>query len=525
MHASPTSPTGRRSQASPRAFSGVAAGFACGLALLLSSSCAKNGSYYDGVPTANVPTLALARPDTAPATVGSIPVPARAERADRLPVADVDRRIDAAFAGHDNPKGERLAREGAIREGATSSGADDKQFRPVLARLLKPDAFASPGRLKEPERKQARPSFGDAPLAGFHAKLAALESGRRSEPVTILHIGDSHIASDRFTRGIRSRLQARFGDAGRGAVIPAGVFPYADADQVEMSKTGPWSAATSLKEKSGPYGVSGVRLAASSPAATIALKAKKDSFDWAEVTVAAGAGSFDVSVDGRTQRFRPTPGKAATTVRIDRRGTELKVRPAGDGRVTVLNWATGKNRPGIRYVNFGIVGATVDVTRRWDPEIVANDLKALKPDLIVYGYGTNEGFNGNLDQQAYKAYAQRFVDGLRRNAPDADIVFIGAADGARKGSGQGCGGAWATPAKLDSVREAVSAIADAGGHGYWNWGEAMGGRCGISSWVSKGLAAKDHVHLTSSGYDRSAAAFYDYLVKPLGSADAVAFNR
>ena len=156
---------------------------------------------------------------------------------------------------------------------------------------------------------------------------------------------------------------------------------------------------------------------------------------------------------------------------------------------------------------------------------VAYDLKALKPDLIVYGYGTNEGFNGNLDQQAYKAYAQRFVDGLRRNAPDADIVFIGAADGARKGSGQGCGGAWATPAKLDSVREAVSAIADAGGHGYWNWGEAMGGRCGISSWVSKGLAAKDHVHLTSSGYDRSAAAFYDYLVKPLGGADAVAFNR
>ena len=39
---------------------------------------------------------------------------------------------------------------------------------------------------------------GSGPLARFHAKLAALRAGKRTKPVTILHIGDSHVASDSF---------------------------------------------------------------------------------------------------------------------------------------------------------------------------------------------------------------------------------------------------------------------------------------------------------------------------------------
>ncbi|MBX3575632.1 MAG: hypothetical protein KF723_00375 [Rhizobiaceae bacterium] len=430
-----------------------------------------------------------------------------------------------------DPAGVQMTASDAVADGADSKGGRVKTaFRPTLEHLMRPDALAVPVPLRRPDsglETDELPAIAEGPLSHFQAKLAALESGTRTEPVTILHIGDSHVASDSFSRGIRTRLQTRFGDAGRGMVIPAGAFKYGIADQVTLAQTGTWDAATSLKEKTGPFGVSGVRLSSGSTSSTITMTSKTGPFDWAEVTVAggSGAGSFEVSVDGRATRFTAEPGAAARTVRVSERGTALTVRPLGDGRVTVLNWSTGKERPGIRYVNFGLIGATVDVTRRWDAAIIANDLKALKPDLIVYGYGTNEGFNDNVDQQAYSAYAKSFVDSLLASAPGADVLFIGAADGARQGKGSACGGAWATPAKLETVRAAVRAVAANTSAGYWNWADAMGGRCGIDRWAQEGLAAKDRVHLTAEGYERSAEAFVHYLTAPVDAAISVAMNR
>jgi lysophospholipase L1-like esterase len=471
----------------------------CAAALLLAVACTKTDS-----PFAALTPRVIAAPAKDPTTT---------ERQDRVPTRRVDDRIAAAFTPPLPSPRQKPAEPKAER------------FLPVLVGILKPETFTPPGSIGEEPPAELRAPDRDNPLGRFYAKLAALEAGSRSEPVTILHIGDSHVAADSFTRGIRSRLQDRFGDAGRGMVVPAGVFRQTTAAQVDMSQRGSWSAASSLKEKTGPYGLSGVRLSASSPDAVITLTAQSGAFDWAEVTVAGGSGSFEISVDGRASRHSAAGGEAATTVRVAQKGKVLKIRPAGNGRVTVLNWATGKERPGIRYVNFGIVGATVDVTRRWSPDIVANDLAALKPDLIVYGYGTNEGFNDNLDPKAYKAYAEKFVGSLRSAAPQADLLFIGAADGARKGRGKGCGGAWATPAKLDSVRGAVRDVATDVGGGYWSWAEAMGGRCAIDRWASDGLAAKDRVHLTSAGYDRSADAFVDFLVAPLDKPTPVAMTR
>ena len=74
--------------------------------------------------------------------------------------------------------------------------------------------YQKPGSGEKPPQG-GLPDIAAGPLSRFYAKLAALKTGRRSEPVTILHIGDSHVAADSFTRGIRSRLQTRFGDAGR----------------------------------------------------------------------------------------------------------------------------------------------------------------------------------------------------------------------------------------------------------------------------------------------------------------------
>ena len=381
---------------------------------------------------------------------------------------------------------------------------------------------------REPLRTHnPRPRRGGGPLAGFHAKLAALRNGRRTRPVTILHIGDSHVASDSFTRGIRKRLQATYGNAGRGAVIPPKAFPYAAAAQVSMKRTGKWSAAYSLKHKSGPYGVSGVRISSSSRRAALTMTSKTGAFDFVEVMMLTGpkAGGVTIQAGGKKKTFSARASRRGSKlVRLAARAKTAVVRPAGRGRTTILHWSTGRDRPGVRYVNFGLVGATVNVTKRWDKQLVANDIRALKPDLIVYGYGTNEGFNANVNLDSYRAYATAFVKRLQRAAPDADIAFIGAADGAtrRSRSGSGCRGGYRTPVKLGGVRRTVKSMAKELGAGYWDWAGAMGGRCSVDKWARKGLAAKDRVHLTGKGYDRSASMFVSQLLAPSSRSTSTA---
>ncbi|MEM1040393.1 MAG: GDSL-type esterase/lipase family protein [Pseudomonadota bacterium] len=376
-----------------------------------------------------------------------------------------------------------------------------------------------------------QPNYGlrgqGGPLARLQAKLQALKSGQRTQPVTILHIGDSHVASDSFSQGIRRKLQAEYGNAGRGAVIPAGAFKYGFIDQAKMTRSGNWRSHTALRQRKGRYGISGVSVSSRSSRASMKMTVRNGEFDWASVTVATGPsqGSVVLKVGDTTKRFDAHASKKGSkTFQIKAKGSVFEVRPGGGAQTTVLNWATGRNTPGIRYINFGLIGATVNITKRFNPQLVANDIRAIKPDLIVYGFGTNEGFNDNLNLARYASYAKGWMGSLLDAAPQADVVYMGAASGLRRRNGQRCG-SWAIPKKMKPLRQTVKEVAAAQNGAYWDWSKAMGGDCAVNSWAGKGLAARDRVHLTSKGYRRSAAYFVDWLTAPERSNRVVALNQ
>ena len=407
----------------------------------------------------------------------------------------------------------------------------------------------------EPEKPVAAPLTG-RPLSRFFSALASLEAGVRTKPVTIVHLGDSHIASDSLTRGIRRRLQARFGDAGRGMMVPAGAYKYAVADGVTFKRVGHWSARNSFRQKGGPYALSGVRLVTSSRGAKLLLTAHNDPFDWGEVTVVTGPkqGIVRLTAGSETVEFNARAADLGSkVVRINAKAGKLTVTAGGRGATTVLNWSIGRDTPGIRYVNFGLAGATADVTKRWSRQLVANDIAHLKPDLIVWGYGTNEGFNDRLDLKSYSKTVTSFVAYLREQAPDADFLFIGPADSARlpryarhlrrsascrqlspaEAAGYGKlvsrrSGAlqrWHAPPKLAAVRNFLEGLAAEQKAGYWDWSAAMGGDCAINRWASQKLAAGDRVHLTNRGYDRSASLFVDHLVNSFSQSRLLAATQ
>ncbi|GAB4240467.1 MAG: hypothetical protein Kow0032_28130 [Methyloligellaceae bacterium] len=399
------------------------------------------------------------------------------------------------------------------------------------------------------------PAARTAPsLARFHRALHQLKTGARHAPVTILHLGDSHIASDRFTGDVREMLRARFGDAGRGLMMPGFPFAYYRARGVKFARRGTWKAANSFRGAKGPFGITGVRLTSSQKGARLSLASDGGPFEWAEVTFLTGPrhGSAFVAVNNKG-RMVSTKGESGRVkrVRIDHKGVELSIRVQGDGPVSLLSWAVGNNRPGIRYVNLGIPGATADTARRWDNELVAEDIRHLKPDLIVLGFGTNEGFNDGLRIADYEQRVADLADRLMAAAPQAALAIIGPPDAARYpryATGRSAAGCrplsagersdyarlyrsrsktlmrWHAPPKLAEVRAALARVAKARNAHYWDWSAAMGGPCAVHEWSRSRprLAASDHVHITARGSLLSAHAFYASLIAGYDAAHKVA---
>ncbi len=386
---------------------------------------------------------------------------------------------------------------------------------------------------------------GGVPLAKFYRALAALQSGLDREPVTILHLGDSHIAADNFSGDLRALFQARFGDAGRGMMMPGFPFPYYKARGVSFERKGKWRAANSFRNDPGAYGLSGVSLNAREEGARLSLTSKEGAFEWAEVSFVTQPQGGEAEVTfGGVQRSVATGAENQNIkrVRIERKGRELKVVTKDKGAVSILSWAVGQNRPGLRYVNFGIPGATADTPERWDKSFVEEQLAHLKPSLIVLGYGTNEGFNDDLDPQAYEARVTALVARLKIHAPQASVLILGPMDAARfprfarardkdAASAAPCRALnadevrdydrlkkskskqlarWHAPPKLNVVRASLKRVAQTHGAHFWDWSRVMKGPCGIHAWTQTQppLAASDHVHLRSAGAKRSAAALF-----------------
>lgn len=389
----------------------------------------------------------------------------------------------------------------------------------------------------------ARPAEGvpaQEALEHFFKALTALEHGTRKDPVTILHLGDDHIAADRLASVLRSDFQARFGDAGRGFMAP-GTFRVAEA---RIARQGDWRAASSAAGDDGPFGLTGVRLTGRN-GARLNLTMRDAPFDWAEITFAAGpnTGTAFVAVDKQGDSVSTRTAKSTwQRIKINAGGKDLTVRAEGDRPIHLLSWMVVRDTAGIHYVNLGVPGATARTPKRWKDAFVEADLERLSPDLIILGYGTNEAFDHTFDRKAYAGAVHRLIDRLKSAAPQASLLVMGPPDVARipayasLENADACRaltaeertnytallraqnprlGRWHPPVNLRNVRRTLRRAASEHGAFFWDWFEFMGGACSIHAWVHARppLATADHRHFTERGARESARALFQDVMR------------
>ena len=366
-------------------------------------------------------------------------------------------------------------------------------------------------------------------LKPYFAKLAAAAPASGKRPVHIVQIGDSHTAGDVLPGAWRTLLQARYGNGGRGVLAAGRPWDGYVTRGVTASMAPGWRISATFGKGSAdpraPMGLASYSLTSILPGAAIGLTADTpamafDRFVLCALTSPIGPNltvpSLTVRIGSIEQRIdlaAPTVAPRCTTMTSATPQMAVQV-VAGNGAVTITSLATFRDQGGVTLSNLGVVGAQLLHFGRTDDAVIAGELHAYAPDLIVLAFGTNEGFSPKFDPRGYEAMLRGQIDRLRILAPGVPILLLGAPDALTRNAALkdnadgvllGCPDAGAAPLfappALGRVRAIQRDVASDLGIAFWDWQAAMGGPCAARAWTDAEppLMRPDHVHFLRAG--------------------------
>jgi lysophospholipase L1-like esterase len=221
---------------------------------------------------------------------------------------------------------------------------------------------------------------------------------------------------------------------------------------------------------------------------------------------------------------------------------QLEIKTTGDGPVVLSSVAINNSRSGVTLSAVGFPGATISVLNKLAPDLFADDLRRIDPQIVILAFGTNEASNDKLSPEGYGSTYQGVIDKIKAALPAASVVILGPPDGeehapscktgtveavcrsatsdlpsetaAQPANAGEADCSWHQLPKLTEVRDAQRDIASRGSYAYWNWASIMPEQCGAQHWVtaSPPLMTPDHIHFTHDGYAKSADAFLPTLL-------------
>jgi len=342
----------------------------------------------------------------------------------------------------------------------------------------------------------------------------------RKRPMHILQIGDSHTASDMLTDGWRTPLYERFGSAGRGVV--AGGRPYSGylTWGINATQSLGWTVNGifgKIWQEGGPsVGLSGYTKTAWAPGEYLALtsEAVGNTFDRFVLCGLAGPGmgSVSVAIGTNSEVFSfntPTIGPMCREFRSQTMSTSVTMTTLDANPVSITSMATFRTTGGVSLSNLGVPGSQLKHFARNSDAVLAAELAAYKPDLIVLAFGTNEGFDADFNPDIYMETLRGQVRRLRRLAGrNVPVMLLGPPNAMTRNWKIASAGGWSptlcdtgllVPGNLAAVRMAQRVVAADMGLAYWDWARAMGGECAMYQWREQGLTFRDAVHFNRFG--------------------------
>lgn len=351
---------------------------------------------------------------------------------------------------------------------------------------------------------------------GNLALLAGKFRNAGRAPISIVQLGDSHTAADLFSGELRKLLQARYGDGGIG-LVPASPVPGIRNDRVIVtSERRQWELVSARNQQSSQFPLGGYLSLPVVDRPGVKIQARDpDAQRYRISALYQATRSSTLVANGSQRRMLPaTNGDWRFSPAFINLGLPVQLSVEGVQGVALGGWyIQGQKNAGVTYSSLGINGARLEVVDKWQAGWQGT-LKALRPDLVILAYGTNEAFDDKLDLALYQSQLEATLARLRQEMPKAAILLVGPPDSIKQRKAASC--AARQPQPLASVIRIQRQAAQKYKALFWDWQAGMGGPCSIVAWQASGLGRPDLVHLTAEGYRKSAAMLYAYLKGQLG---------
>jgi len=374
-------------------------------------------------------------------------------------------------------------------------------------------AFAPPAVADEPpesihdlELPEVSIRDPEGSLEPFFEALAELEEKESDRIVRAVFFGSSEIGYDRVTSQMRRRLQARFGDGGKGFVMVAPGFRHTRHRDVIWRQDG-WQGFSVRfgRRPDGRYGYGGNLAVSEEPDAwatyeTVAPDAGREAGYhpfasgsrfarfalWYQAHPAGG---------GLTIRFdpdRPASKTRTLSTRSDRSedrvlevGLEdgphqVRLDSAGDGELRLYGVVLERTR-GFVLDAAMVVGAWGRTHLHFDPEHLEKQMSMRGPDLVVFQYGAKEVFKvPGLDEAYLREFVRDFTRSVERTlagVPQAACLIVSSKDmGVRRDE------KIITRPALKKVVRGAEEVAGRTGCAFFNLYQAMGGEGSLDRW-------------------------------------------
>ncbi len=361
----------------------------------------------------------------------------------------------------------------------------------------------------------------------------------RTAPVSIVHIGDSHVQADFNTGTTRELLQYDFGNAGRGLIAPLKLCGTNQPTDYVFQSRNSWNAVKLMNNswiQSVGFTGTSIRPSSSTSELTIGTQDEEDYNPFSSVTIFHN-GKLTVKdvkdSEGNQLHFRAIPSRDYTQIVLASLATRVNVEFASAGDLTIYGAALSGDRPGVFYHAIGNNGATYDSYNRIGT--VGVGINPLQPALVIISLGTNEAFGklgGNPAQ--FKSAVHRLVSNIRNANPDALILLTTPMEchrsvvttskvRVRRKKGKGyrtvtkTNKSYAVNRNIAPLRKAILDYGKQHGVAVYDWYEIAGGNGASASWINAELFAKDRVHHTRTGYHLQGRLLYDALMDALRS--------
>ena len=352
-----------------------------------------------------------------------------------------------------------------------------------------------------------------AALIPFYEMLYREQQGL-SEPIHILHYGDSHTAADDWTGTLRALLQEKFGDGGPGFSLPGRPFPGFRRLDLKSGESRRWVSDGLVGHKSDGFnGLGGVSISTDHAGETVYLEADCRLLELYYLQQ-PGGGTLELSENGTPLATIPTDGETAPgylKAEVAEGRHRFELRTLNRGPVRLFGWVAEKEK-GVTYESMGINGAQASIILHWDEALLAAHVARRSPALIILAYGTNEASNREWNYESYYKMYCEVIQRFRAAAPAATILVVGPPERWHRTRGK-----WTSFASTDWIVDAQRDAALANGCAFWDMRAKMGGKGSMLKWVLAGLAQYDHVHLTTAGYRRLGDTMFRDLMENYGT--------